>query len=56
MDKLKILIVEDEPLFSEMLRRTLAAEPGLEVVGVANDGESAVEMAAGNLGHDHKGD
>jgi DNA-binding NarL/FixJ family response regulator len=29
-----------------MLRRTLAAEPGLDVVGVAKDGESAVEMAA----------
>ena len=29
-----------------MLRRTLAAEPGLDVVGVANDGESAVEMAS----------
>ena len=29
-----------------MLRRTLAAEPGLDVVGVAKGGESAVEMAA----------
>ena len=45
-EKLKILIVEDEPLFSEMLRIALAAEPGLEVVGVVSDGESAVEMAA----------
>ena len=29
-----------------MLRRTLAAEPGLDVVGAAKDCESAVEMAA----------
>ncbi len=34
MDPLKILIVEDEPLFREMLRHTLDAEPGLDVVGV----------------------
>ena len=46
MDPLKILIVEDEPLFREMLRHTLDAEPGLDVVGVATDGESAVAMAA----------
>ena len=29
-----------------MLRHTLDAEPGLDVVGVATDGESAVAMAA----------
>ena len=46
MDPLKILIVEDEPLFREMLRHTLDAELGLDVVGVATDGESAVAMAA----------
>lgn len=46
MDPLKILIVEDEPLFREMLRHALDAEPGLDVVGVATDGESAVAMAA----------
>ena len=46
MDPLKILIVEDEPLFREMLRHILGAEPGPDVVGVATDGESAVAMAA----------
>jgi DNA-binding NarL/FixJ family response regulator len=46
LDPLKILIVEDEPLFREMLRHALDAEPGLDVVGVATDGESAVAMAA----------
>jgi len=41
----KLLIVEDEALFRELLRRTLSAEPGLEVVGVAEDGASAVRLA-----------
>jgi DNA-binding NarL/FixJ family response regulator len=41
----RILIVEDEALFAELLRRTLSAEPGLEVVGVADDGASAVSLA-----------
>ena len=45
MGATKILIVEDEPLFSELLRRTLCAEPGFEVVGVARDGETAVRLA-----------
>ena len=44
-DPTRILIVEDEPLFSEMLRRTLSAEPELDVVGVAGDGETGVLMA-----------
>lgn len=41
----RILIVEDEALFREMLSRTLTTEPGLEVVGVATDGETAVRLA-----------
>lgn len=45
MARARVLIVEDEGLFSELLRRTLSAEPGLEVVGVAGDGEAAVRMA-----------
>jgi len=42
----RVLIVEDEALFRDMLSRTLAAEPGLEVVGVATEGEEAVRLAA----------
>ncbi len=45
METTRILIVEDEALFSELLRRTLSAEPGLEIVGVAGDGETAVRLA-----------
>ena len=42
----RVLIVEDEALFRDMLSRTLAAEPGLEVVGVATEGKEAVRLAA----------
>jgi DNA-binding NarL/FixJ family response regulator len=45
MEITKVLIVDDQDFFSEMLCRTLAAEPGLEVVGVARDGEMALQLA-----------
>ena len=45
MEPTRILVVEDEALFREMLCRTLAAEPGLEVIGAVTDGESAVRLA-----------
>jgi len=37
--------VDDEPLFRELLCRTLSAEQGLQVVGVAGDGETAIRLA-----------
>ena len=45
MEKTRLVVVDDEALFREMLVRTLSAEPGLEVVGVAGDGETAVNLA-----------
>ena len=45
METTRVVIVEDEALFRELLRRTLSAEPGLEVVGVAEDGETAIRLA-----------
>ena len=45
MGPTRILIVEDEALFGELLSRTLTAEPGLEVVGMATDGAEAVRLA-----------
>lgn len=45
MEKTRLIVVDDEALFREMLVRTLSAEPGLEVVGVAGDGETAVSLA-----------
>jgi len=44
--KTTLLVVEDEALFSELLLHTLSSEEGLEVLDVARDGETAVEMAA----------
>lgn len=41
----RIIIVEDEALFRELLRRNLESEPGLEVVGEAEDGETAIRLA-----------
>ena len=37
-DVVRLLVVEDEPLFRELLQRTLSTEPGLTVVGMAADG------------------
>ena len=45
MEKTRLLVVDDEALFRELLCRTLSTEPGLEVVGVAGDGETAVRLA-----------
>ena len=41
----KLLVVEDEPLFSELLLHTLESQEELEVVGTARDGETGVQMA-----------
>ncbi len=47
MESTKVLIVDDQVLFSELLQRTLASEPGLEVVGVAHDAKTAIQLAEG---------
>lgn len=45
MDTTRIVVVDDEDLFRELLCHTLSAQQDLEVVGVAMDGESAVDVA-----------
>ena len=45
METTRIIIVDDEALFRELLSRTLSAEPGLEVVGIAENGDTAVHLA-----------
>lgn len=45
MQPVKVLIVDDSAFMRLMLSRRLAAEPGLEVVGVASDGREAVAQA-----------
>ena len=41
----KVLIVEDEGLFRDMLKISLGSIPNLEVVGAVSDGGSAIEAA-----------
>lgn len=43
-EKTSVFVVDDEALFRELLCRTLSREAGLEVVGEAEDGESAVRL------------
>lgn len=43
--KIRVLIADDHRLFAEALEAILAAEPEIEVVGRARDGEEAVEQA-----------
>ena len=45
METTRVVVVDDEALFRELLCRTLSAEPGLEVVGEAEDGETAIRLA-----------
>ena len=41
---MRVVIVDDEPLARERLRRLLTEFPGYDVVGEAGDGESALEL------------
>ncbi|MDQ4000747.1 MAG: response regulator transcription factor [Actinomycetota bacterium] len=36
--------MDDQPLFSEGLGRVVEAQPGMEIVGVAHDGENGIRM------------
>lgn len=41
----RVLVVDDSPLFRELLRRMISADPGFDVVGVAGNGQEAAELA-----------
>ncbi|OXM66751.1 response regulator [Amycolatopsis vastitatis] len=45
-DRLRVLVVDDHPLFRFGVRTLLAAEPEIEVVGEAAGGAGAIEAAA----------
>jgi len=42
MKKIRIVIADDHPIFARGLRQTLSADPIIEIVGEARDGESAL--------------
>lgn len=44
MEKVRVLVVDDHPIVQEGLVRLLDSEPELECIGVASNGEEAVEM------------
>lgn len=44
-EKTRLLIVDDEGLFRDMLYRSLSPQPNLEVVGAVADGIAAIEAA-----------
>jgi DNA-binding NarL/FixJ family response regulator len=46
MRPVRVLIVDDEPLFIETVEALLARDERVEVVGTAGNGKEAVELAA----------
>jgi DNA-binding NarL/FixJ family response regulator len=45
-ESIRLLIVDDEPLFVEAVEAMLGAEDGFEIVGTAADGQEGVRLAA----------
>ncbi len=43
MNKIRVLIADDHPIFGRGLRQVLVADPGLDLVAEAQDGEAALQ-------------
>ncbi|HZR39094.1 MAG TPA: response regulator transcription factor [Ktedonobacteraceae bacterium] len=49
MEKLRILIADDHPLFRNGIRALINSVPDMEVVGIATNGNEVIEQAASEL-------
>lgn len=45
MEKIRVLVADDHPIFRQGLRGILEAEPDIDVVGEAQDGKQAIALA-----------
>ncbi len=45
MDKIRVLIADDHPIFCQGVKGVLEAEPDIEVIGEASDGKQAIALA-----------
>ena len=45
MEKLRVLIADDHPLFRDGMRGLLSTQPDIEVAGEATTGEEAIKLA-----------
>lgn len=45
MSATRVVIIEDEPLFRQLLKAQLSSDPEIEVVGEGASGEEAIELA-----------
>ncbi len=46
MERIRVLVADDHPVFRYGMRALLSAEPDIELVGEAADGEEAIQLAA----------
>ena len=44
MDPVRVVVVDDDPLFAEVLALTLAVDPRIAVAGIAHDGVDALQL------------